>query len=502
MVSVLKTLLLNPPSFEKFDGGASSRWPATREIESYWYPVWLTYPAGMLAGSRLLDAPPHKITPQQTVEIAKDYEFVVLFTSAVGFENDVELARRMKEVKPGLRIAFVGPPVQVKPDESLMASDDIDFIVRGEFDYAVVEFAQGKPLSEILGASYRKDGKIVHNPPRKELQTEDLDRLPFATEVYKRNLTIENYNVPFLLHPFVSFYSSRGCPALCTFCLWPQTLSGHAWRTRSVDNVVTEMRQALRLFPQAKEFFFDDDTFNIRKDRVIELSKKFKPLGFRWSSTARVHSDYETLKAMADGGARLFIVGFESGDDQILKNIKKGATAEMGRRFAKNCKQLGIAIHADFIIGLPGETPETIQRTIDFARELDSETIQVSLAHGYPGTEMYNQLLQAGQLVNLPMSDTNGHQLPHIQYPGLSTAQMMDAVNRFYDEYYFRPRVVWRIVRKALWDKDERKRLYQEGVEFLRLRRERLKFVRKGPVKATSISVPAIDLASEPPSNS
>lgn len=502
MVSVLKTLLLNPPSFEKFDGGASSRWPATREIESYWYPVWLTYPAGMLPGSRLLDAPPHKITPQQTVEIAKDYEFVVLFTSAVGFENDVELARRMKEVKPGLRIAFVGPPVQVKPDESLMASDDIDFIVRGEFDYAVVEFAQGKPLSEILGASYRKDGKIVHNPPRKDLQTEDLDRLPFATEVYKRNLTIENYNVPFLLHPFVSFYSSRGCPALCTFCLWPQTLSGHAWRTRSVDNVVTEMRQALKLFPQAKEFFFDDDTFNIRKDRVIELSTKFKPLGFRWSCTARVHSDYETLKAMADGGARLLIVGFESGDDQILKNIKKGATAEMGRRFAKNCKKLGIAIHADFIIGLPGETPETIQRTIDFARELDSETIQVSLAHGYPGTEMYNQLLQAGQLVNLPMSDTNGHQLPHIQYPGLSTAQMMDAVNRFYDEYYFRPRVVWRIVRKALWDKDERKRLYQEGVEFLRLRSERLKFVRKGPVKATSISVPAIDLASEPPSNS
>ena len=119
-----------------------------------------------------------------------------------------------------------------------MASEDIDFIVRGEFDYAVVEFAQGKPLSEILGASYRKDGKIVHNPPREQLQTEDLDRLPFATEVYKRDLVIENYNVPFLLHPFVSLYTSRGCPALCTFCLWPQTLSGHAWRIRSADNVV------------------------------------------------------------------------------------------------------------------------------------------------------------------------------------------------------------------------------------------------------------------------
>ena len=157
-----------------------------------------------------------------------------------------------------------------------------------------------------------------------------------------------------------------------------------------------EIRQALKLFPQAKEFFFDDDTFNIRKDRVMELSKKFKPLGFRWSCTARDHSDYETLKAMADAGARLFIVGFESGDAQILKNIKKGATTEMARRFAKNCKKVGIAIHGDFIIGLPGETPETIQRTIDFAKELDTETIQVSIAHGYPGTEMYGQMVEAG----------------------------------------------------------------------------------------------------------
>src|SRR5580700_695134 len=117
MASVMKTLLLNPPSFEKFDGGAGSRWPATREIESYWYPVWLTYPAGMLEGSRLLDAPPHRISPQETVRIAGDYEFVVLFTSTVGFQNDVQLARMMKEAKPGLKIAFVGPPVQVQPVE-------------------------------------------------------------------------------------------------------------------------------------------------------------------------------------------------------------------------------------------------------------------------------------------------------------------------------------------------------------------------------------------------
>ena len=490
MPRVMKTLLMNPPSFELFDGGAGSRWPATREIESYWYPVWLAYPAGMLEGSRLLDAPPHKVSPEQTVQIACGYDFVVLFTSTVGFQNDLRLARMMKEAKPGLKIAFVGPPVQAQPIESLKASEDIDFVVRGEFDYGLVEFAQGQSLGEIAGVSYRKDGQVVHNPPRPALQTEDLDRLPFVTAVYKRDLLIENYNVPFLLHPYVAFYTSRGCPALCTFCLWPQTLSGHAWRVRSAENVAEEIRQALKLFPQAKEFFFDDDTFNIRKDRVLELCKKFKPLGFRWSCTARVHSDYETLKAMAEAGARLLIVGFESGDPQILKNIKKGATVEMGREFAKNCKKVGILIHGDFIIGLPGETKESIQRTIDFAQELDAETIQVSIAHAFPGTEMHEYLAKNGFLADRPMSDAMGHQLPHIEYPGLSREEMMAAVNRFYDSYYFRPRVAWRIVRKAIGDAQERNRLYKEAVEYLRLRSERWRYARKASSSNSEVTLP------------
>src|SRR5215831_14853789 len=169
----MRTLFLNPPSFEGYDGGASSRWPATREVESYWYPVWLTYPAGMLPDSRLLDASPHKITVQQTIDIARDYEFVVLFTSTAGFASDLRLARGMKEVRPYLQIAFVGPHVQVQPDASLAASDDIDFVVRGEFDHAVVEFARGQALDTIPGVSYRKDGQIVHNPSRPLLQTPD-----------------------------------------------------------------------------------------------------------------------------------------------------------------------------------------------------------------------------------------------------------------------------------------------------------------------------------------
>ena len=475
----MKTLFLNPPSFEGYDGGASSRWPATREVESYWYPVWLTYPAGMLPDSRLLDASPHKITVQQTIDIARDYEFVVLFTSTAGFESDLRLARGMREARPDLKIAFVGPHVQVQPDASLAASGEIDFVVRGEFDHAVVEFARGQPLDTILGVSYRKDGRVVHNPPRPLLHTDELDALPFATDVYARDLVIENYTVPFLLHPFISLYTSRGCPALCTFCLWPQTLSGHQWRVRSASNVAREVRQAVERFPHVKEFFWDDDTFNIRKDRVLQLCALLKPLKIRWSCTARVHSDRETLAAMADAGLRLMIVGYESGDDRILKNIKKGATVEMARRFTRDCKELGIRIHGDFIIGLPGETAGTIRRTIDLAKELDPETIQVSLAHAYPGTELYEYVNGRGFLTGDTLTDSGGHQVPHVAYPELSRAEMMAAVNRFYDSYYFRPRIIWRVVRDALWDRHERARLYQEAVAFLRLRSERLKFVQQ-----------------------
>ncbi len=235
----LKTLFLNPPSFENFDGGAGSRWPATREIESYWYPVWLAYPAGMLEGARLLDAPPHHITGEETIEIAKDYEFLVLFTSTPGFPGDIRLARRYQgRESQDQDLLCRATRNRVAREVSSRMSGHRLRRARKEFDYTVVEFAQGKPLDEILGISFLKDGKVVHTADRPQIQ--DLDALPHVTDVYKRDLDVTRYNVPFLLHPYVSLYSTRGCPAQCTFCLWPQTLSGHPWRKRSTDDVAAK----------------------------------------------------------------------------------------------------------------------------------------------------------------------------------------------------------------------------------------------------------------------
>ena len=147
----LKTLFLNPPSFEGFDGGASSRWPSTREIESYWYPVWLCYPAGMLENSRVLDAPPHGISIEQTVEIAKDYELLVLYTSSPGFNVDVKIAGMLKDANPKLQVCFVDPPVTIEPDKVLNSTPAIDFVVRREFDYQIANYAKGTPLEELPG---------------------------------------------------------------------------------------------------------------------------------------------------------------------------------------------------------------------------------------------------------------------------------------------------------------------------------------------------------------
>jgi len=264
---------------------------------------------------------------------------------------------------------------------------------------------------------------------------------------------------------------------MCTFCLWPQTHSGHRWRLRSTQDIFNECRYLLENFPGLKEVFFDDDTFNYRKARTLELCAELKKLNFTWSCTSRVTTDYETLKAMKDAGCRLLIVGYESGDEQILRNIKKGATIDMAKRFTANCHKLGLLIHGDFIVGLPGETRDTLRNTIDFAKRLDIETIQVSIAHAFPGTEFYDYA-KKNNLVTIGMADEEGHQLPNVIYPGiLDRAEMIEWVERFYGEYYFRPKAAWRIVRKAVFNNQERSRLYKEARSYMSLRAKRKKYV-------------------------
>jgi hopanoid biosynthesis associated radical SAM protein HpnJ len=480
----MRTLFLNPPAYDNFDGGAGSRYQATREVWSFWYPTWLCYSAGMIKDSRVLDAPPEGLNQVQSVDIAKEYDFVVLHTSTPSFKMDVQTAELIKEKNPNATIAFVGGHPTAMPDQTLQASEVIDIAARKEFDFSMKEVAEGMDWDQIRGISYRKNGQIVHNLDRSPMTSEELDSLPFVTQIYDRDLDFRKYNSPYCQYPYVSLYTGRGCPARCTFCLWPQVTTGHSYRTRSVDNVIEEVKEMTRLFPGMKEIFFDDDTFTADPKRAREIATRLKPLGLCWSTNSRANVDYETLKVMKDGGLRLFVIGYESGNAQILKNIKKGVALETSRRFTNDCHELGILIHGTFILGLPGETRDTMQETMRFAREMDSETIQVSLASPYPGTAFYDHALANGFIKPEDMVDETGYQKCVINYPNLSGEEIFSTVEKFYTSYYLRPRYIFKAVKKMARDGDERKRMWQEGKDFFRTMRTRRQMAHKSAVSA------------------
>jgi hopanoid biosynthesis associated radical SAM protein HpnJ len=471
-VDFRKTLFVNPPSWQGFDGGAGSRYQAKREIRSFWFPTWLAQPAALIEGSRLVDAPPHDLTRDDVLRIARDYELVILHTSAPTLRGDAELAESLKSQQPDLEIGLVGAQAAVLPGETLAASEAIAWVARKEFDFTCQEIAAGKPLEDVSGISFRKDGRIVHNPERKLI--ESFDDLPSVMDVYARDLDIERYYIGYLKHPYVSHYTGRGCPAQCTFCLWPQTVGGHKYRARSPQGVAREMAHARDLFPQAKEFFFDDDTFTAYAPRAREIAKELGKLGITWSCNARANVSYETLKTMRDNGLRLLLVGYESGNQGILDNIKKGIRLEEAREFTRNCRKLGITIHGTFILGLPGETPGTIRETIEFAKEMDPFSLQVSLAAPYPGTELYRQAQENGWFsTDAGLVDERGQQLAALEYEGLTREEIFASVERFYREYFFRPRPIARIVKTMLTDMQEMKRRLREGVEFFQFLRLR-----------------------------
>jgi hopanoid biosynthesis associated radical SAM protein HpnJ len=465
-MATLRTLFLNPPSYAGFDGGAGSRFQASREIRSFWYPTWLAQPAAMIANSKLIDAPADDLNLDQVLQMAKGFELCVIHTSTPSFSNDVRVAEALKKAYPDMMIGFVGAHVAVLAEESLRAAPVLDFVAREEFDYTLLEIAQGKPLAEVAGISIRKDGEVRHNPDRELIK--DMDALPSVVDIYKRDLKAENYYIGYLQHPYLSLYTGRGCPARCTFCLWPQTVGGRTYRARSAANVVAEMTRAKELFPQVKEFFFDDDTFTADLPRAAEIAKGLGKLGLTWSCNARANVPYEYLKIFKENGLRLLLVGYESGNQQILNNVKKGLRLDVAEEFSRNCRKLGILVHGTFVLGLPGENKETISESIRFACRLGIDTIQVSLAAPYPGTELYRQAMankwyEPGSLVR-----NDGTQSCALSYPGLSAADIQAGVKRFYARFYGRPTPIWRMLVRMARDPEERRRRLREGREFLR----------------------------------
>ncbi|MBV8912195.1 MAG: hopanoid biosynthesis associated radical SAM protein HpnJ, partial [Acetobacteraceae bacterium] len=434
----------------------------------------LAQPAALVPGSKLIDAPPANLGLEPVLAEAKRRDLVIIHTSTPSFASDAKVAAALKEANPTLKIGFVGAKVAVQPGESLQAAPLIDFVARNEFDFTCLEIAEGRDWSAVDGISYRDaNGGIVHNKDRAIL--EDMDRLPFVTEVYKRDLRIEDYFIGYLMHPYVSIYSGRGCKSRCTFCLWPQTVGGHRYRVRSPEHVAAEIRQAQTLFPQVREYFFDDDTFTDNLPRAEAIARELGKMGVTWSCNAKANVPRETLKVLRDNGLRLLLVGYESGNQQILYNIKKGMRIEVAKKFTKDCHELGIKIHGTFILGLPGETKETIEETIRFAVEVNPHTLQVSLAAPYPGTYLHKQAVENSWLdaANAELIDERGVQIAPLHYPHLSHTEIFGSVEDFYRRFYFRAPKIAAIVGEMVRSPQMMKRRLREGVEFFQFLRER-----------------------------
>ena len=456
----MRIYLLNPPFVSGYS--RSSRWAASGRGGTLYYPIWLAYATGLLKKEghrvRLVDAVAWKWDKDSVLSDARKFkpELVIVYSNFPSLKNDAKMAKMLKD-STGAFSVVVGPPTSQFPEKIL--NYGVDAVARYEYDFTLKELAEvlekGGKLSDIKGISYVRNGKIVHNPNREFSSSKDLDELPFVTEVYKKHLNIKDYFLNHALYPMVQIFTGRGCPNLCTFCSWPQTFMGRKYRVRSVKNVADEFEFVANELPEVKEIFIEDDTFTINKKRVKKFCEEIKRrrIDISWGCQSRADLDYETMKAMREAGCRLLDVGYESGSDEILKNIKKGITVNQLREFTKNAKKAGLKILADFVIGFPGETKETAEQTIRFIKEIKPDLLQVAVATPIPGTEFYDYVKENGFLLvdDLEKSlDDQGFQKCIVSYPEFTKEDIENYVDRALKEYYLSPSYIPIALRNVL----------------------------------------------------
>jgi len=475
----VKIYILNPPFVPRF--GRSMRWQDTGRAGTLYYPIWLSYATGLLESKgykvRLVDVPAGGWNIEDVLKDLRKFnpDMVVVETSFTSLNNDLSVCKRIKD-EIEVPIVIVGPPTSQFVEKML---DYADIVARYEYDFTLAELAErvdnGRDFQDVLGVSFKQNGRIFHNPDRPFSTSEQLDELPFVSEVYKRHLNGYDYFLNYSLYPMVQIFTGRGCPYKCTFCSWPQTFMGRKYRVRSIENILDEL-EWIEENLKVKEVFFEDDTFTISKKRVLKFCRGYRERGLEisWSCNARVDTlDLETMKEMKKANCRFLIVGFESADDNILKNIKKGFTVEKAREFAKNTKKAGLLLHADFIIGLPGESKETIEKTRRFINEIKPEQLQISVSTPFPGTELYKWYKENGYLITEDPNeylDEQGHQRSIVSFPRLSNEEIVKEVDRILREYYLSTSYVPVAIRQILRRNclDEIKRFLRSARMFMR----------------------------------
>ncbi|MCK9150768.1 B12-binding domain-containing radical SAM protein [Methanobacterium alcaliphilum] len=444
----MKIYILNPPYMPHF--GRGMRWQDTGRGGTLYYPIWLSYAAATLDHYheiKLVDAPARDWEKKDVLKDIKQFKpkLIVMDSSFPSLNNDISVAKYIKEnYNDTVKIALVGPTGS-QFAEKILENESIDIVTRFEYDFTLKELSEklenGEDFKKIAGISYKDKGVVINNPNRNLSSSQDLDTIPFVSKIYEKFLNIDDYFLGSSLSPEVQIFTGRGCPFQCTFCSWPQTLMGRKYRVRAVSSVLDELEWIEKNLPNVKEVFFEDDTFTIDKKRVLEFCREYKNRGLKitWACNARVGLDYETMVNMKKTNCRLLIVGFESGNQFILDNIKKDISVKGIKQFAHDCKKAGLLLHGDFIIGLPGETRETIENTKKIIKETKADILQVSVASPFPGTEFYEWCKKNDYLLTDDPNeylDDKGHQKAIVSYNEISNEEINQIVNNILREYY------------------------------------------------------------------
>jgi anaerobic magnesium-protoporphyrin IX monomethyl ester cyclase len=452
----MRVLFLNPPFHPRFS--REQRSPAVTKSGTLYYPKWLATAAGVAIQNGhdvdLVDAPAGNFSVQAVIDRiqAKNIEAVICDTSTPSILNDVSVVEALVAANPSLHVLMVGRHVSSLPKETLAMSNSLQAVAIREYEYTVRDWiaakASGADLSAVDGLVWRKStGEIITNKQREAIK--NLDELPFVSEVYKRFLHTPDYFYGHSLWPLVVFDTSRGCPYHCSFCVYPQTFSGHTMRYRSVSHVADEFEFVAKEMPEIKTVMLEDDTFDA-------------------NCRADIGADVEFLSVVHKAGARLFCVGFESGDVDVINGMKKNNDDrrdskyhEEAHKFVRRCQDAGIMVHGCFMVGNLNETPASMEKTLDFAKKLRPDTAQFFPIMVYPGTVAYQE---AKKREYIQIEDwgawltKDGLHNSVVTLPNITHEQLVSFCDRARRSFYLAPSYLSYKLKQSLKDRRELQR--------------------------------------------
>jgi len=473
----IRISFLNPPFLKKYS--RSQRSPAVTKSGTIYYPLWLASATGYaeIHGHQvdLIDAPAAGLESEAVLARVRDFapRLLVVDTSTASLANDVNFCETVKRVFPQVMILLVGTHVSALPEESLRLCRQVDGVAIGEYEVTVRELADtlanGGTMRNVTGLCLWEGPEPYRTAPRGFLS--DLDSLPMVSRMYRRFLRPEHYFNPNALFPMVTITTSRGCPHRCIFCVYPQTMMGHGLRLHSVARVVDELEYIAGAFPEVRSVFFEDDTFPANKKRCLAICEEMLRRGIRlpWTANARVDVDRETLVMMRRAGCRSLCVGFESGSQALLDNMKKRITLEQSRAFMVAARELGILVHGCFIVGLPGETRKTMEETLQLALELALDTAQFYPVMVYPGTEAYRWYAERNLLLTRDFSQwltPSGLHNTVVRGESLSGPELVGFCDDARRRFYLRPRYLCYKLNQSLRHPGELRRTMKSARTF------------------------------------